>query len=162
MEVERLSDIEELRGLSTKYGIAWDTGDLAMLLDVFAEDGVFDESAQGYPAAHGHAALAVCFKTFQQVLAGGTFHAATNHLYTFAGKSLAEGTVYQIGEAATDVGVIQVNNIFIDRYERIAGRWRIKSRVLKHRTPPRRIDSHPLPNPLADARTMSEGRTPEC
>jgi uncharacterized protein (TIGR02246 family) len=137
LDVDRLVDVEEIRQLSYRYAWGWDTGDLEMVLGVFTEDAVWDESALGVPRCTGQGEIGAAFGQLRPAISGGSLHPATNHMVTFSDPENATGVCYFLGDAVTPEGaLVSAHGAFEDVYVRTDQGWRIASRVARALMPP--------------------------
>lgn len=158
--LDRLVAKDEIRELALLYCRGVDRKDIALLRDLYTDDGTDDHS----PYFNGPAADYIGFleRSLPHMHAGA--HHVCNHLIALAddGES-AEGEVYAIawhlvpdrsegaapGALAHDVQAVR----YIDRYRREQGRWKFASRVLSFDMKLLLPDAHAgtMPDPLADA-----------
>jgi ketosteroid isomerase-like protein len=126
----RVGDLEEIRALTHRYGLAIDTYDLDGIVDVFVPDGTFDCSAFGLEVYEGAESIRAFFGHNQQVMAN-QIHMYSNQIVEFDGPDEAHGTVYLQQDGYTHDGArIQCLGLNRDRYVRTGEGWRIAHRVI--------------------------------
>ncbi len=125
--VEDRLDIQEL---VARYAFFCDTAQYDKIEGLFTEDGSFDESIIGMPAANGRAALRQLFMG-EGGKAKFMIHLNCNHLlHSFSGNA-ASGTSHLHVEAMTDDGkVLRLFGYYDDTYAKLAGEWLLRSRKL--------------------------------
>lgn len=124
--IERLEALDAIRQLASKYALAIDVRDLDAIVSLYVED------VKVGPQAQGRAALR---EVFDRVLRGfrTTSHQVQNHVISFDRPDQAQGLVtcrceHEVETAAGPKWVV-VQNLYHDRYERIAGHWYFRGRV---------------------------------
>jgi ketosteroid isomerase-like protein len=126
----RVGDLEEIRALTHRYGLALDTFDLDGIVEAFAADATFDCSAFGLEVYEGEESIRAFFAHNQQVMAN-QIHMYSNHIVEFDGPDEAHGTVYLEQDGYTHEGArIQCLGLNRDRYVRTDDGWRIAHRVI--------------------------------
>jgi ketosteroid isomerase-like protein len=126
----RVADLEEIRALTHRYGLALDTFDLDGIVGVFAPDATFDCTAFGLEICEGEERIRAFFAHNQQVMAN-QIHMFSNHIIEFDGPDEAHGTNYLEQDGYTHAGQrIQCLGLNRDRYERTEQGWRITHRVI--------------------------------
>jgi ketosteroid isomerase-like protein len=124
------AELEEIRALTHRYGLALDTFDLDGIVDVFTPDGIFDCSAFGLEVCDGQESIRTFFDHNQQVMAN-QIHMFSNHIIDFDGPDEAHGTNYLEQDGYTHDGArIQCLGLNRDEYVRTDNGWRIKRRVI--------------------------------
>jgi ketosteroid isomerase-like protein len=126
----RVADLEEIRALTHRYGLALDTFDLEGIVAVFTPDGTFDCSAFGLELCKGAESIRTFFAHNQQVMAN-QIHMFSNHIIELDGPDEAHGTNYLEQDGYTHEGArIQCLGLNRDRYVRTDDGWRIRSRAI--------------------------------
>ena len=126
----RVADLEEIRALTHRYGLALDTFDLDGIVTVFTPDGTFDSSAFGLEVCEGEESIRGFFGHNQQVMAN-QIHMFSNHIIEFDGADAAHGTNYLEQDGYTHDGArIQCLGLNRDRYVRTGDGWRIARRTI--------------------------------
>lgn len=125
------SDVEEIRRLTSDYAWAIDRFELDELMELFTEDGVFDMTPLGAPAAsEGQAAVR---EGFAALIAGlkDCVHMMMNHRIDVQGNT-ATGTSYCHAFMISADGEKADNLItYEDTYAREASGWKFRSRIIK-------------------------------
>ena len=126
--VEDRLDIQEV---VARYAFLCDTKQYERIGEVFADDAVFDESIIGMPVTRGKAAILALF-----VAQGGAaefmIHLNGNHLISEYSESAASGTSHLHVEVLMKDGrQLHFYGYYADDYDKVAGRWLLKSRTLK-------------------------------
>jgi ketosteroid isomerase-like protein len=133
---EHLADVEAIRALTHRYGLALDAFDLDGILAVFAPDGVFDCTAFGLERMEGRASLRQFFDHNEQAMAN-QMHVFANHIIEIDGSDEAHGTNYLLQDGYTKEGArIQCLGLNRDRYVRTPDGWLIKERTITPLVPP--------------------------
>jgi ketosteroid isomerase-like protein len=126
----RVADLEEIRALTHRYGLALDTFDLDGIVGVFTPDGTFDCTAFGLEVCDGSESIRAFFAHNQQVMAN-QIHMFSNHIIEFEGADAARGTNYLQQDGYTHDGArIQCLGLNRDRYVRTEDGWRISARAI--------------------------------
>jgi uncharacterized protein (TIGR02246 family) len=126
----RVADLEEIRALTHRYGLALDTFDLDGIVGVFTPDGVFDCTAFGLEVCDGEESIRSFFAHNQGVMAN-QIHMFSNHIIDFDSADDAHGTNYLEQDGYTHEGArIQCLGLNRDTYVRTEGGWRIKRREI--------------------------------
>jgi ketosteroid isomerase-like protein len=110
---QQLSDLEELRQLTSRYSDAVDRGDSKRYAETFTEDGVCNCDEMDQPSMHGRAAIAAAVDAFVQ-FHSHWIHMATNHGITELGSDRATGWCYFNLQGVTKEGA---PTSMIGRYE---------------------------------------------
>jgi len=137
MDLQQLSDLDEIRRLTYDYAFAWDTRRPADYAACFTEDGVIDSSPSdpNIPPAVGREAIAaLCAAIIGQQLSpdgpGGSVHAQWNHRIDLDGDRAA-GTVYFCALGALVNGSrTEWYGYYRDEYVRTPEGWRFALREL--------------------------------
>src|SRR4051794_20672839 len=132
----QLADLEEIRTLTHRYGLALDRFDLDATVAVFAPDAVFDMSAFGLPVVEGHHGLREFF-THTVTTMASQMHLFANHVIEFVGADAARGTNYLFQDGRNQEGQrIHSLGLNEDSYVRLADGWRIARRRISPLIPP--------------------------
>jgi SnoaL-like domain len=125
----RIDDIEEIRQLSYKYFWGWDADEVEVMINVFTEDGVNDQTRNGSFIVKGHDELRKHFNEWRPAMAH-VFHMVGNHIIEFDDDDHAHGTNCQDGIAVMKDGSrLSGKHYFSDEYVRTPKGWRISKRV---------------------------------
>jgi hypothetical protein len=131
----RVADLEEIRALTHRYGLALDTFDLDGIVGVFTSDGTFDCSAFDLEVCEGEESIRTFFDHNQKVMAN-QIHMFSNHIIEFDGANEAHGTNYLEQDGYTHDGArIQCLGLNRDRYVRTEDGWRIARRAISPLVP---------------------------
>jgi ketosteroid isomerase-like protein len=131
----RVVDLEEIRALTHRYGLALDTFDLEGIVESFTPDGTFDCSAFELDVYTGAESIRAFFAHNQQVMAN-QIHMFSNHIIEFDGADEAHGTNYLEQDGYTHDGArIQCLGVNRDRYVRTQDGWRIAHRAISPLVP---------------------------
>jgi ketosteroid isomerase-like protein len=134
---DQLADLEAIRALTHRYGLALDAFDLTGTVAVFTPDAVFDCTAFGRERVEGHDRLRAFYEHNQQVMASQV-HVFANHIIVFDGADAAHGTNYLVQDGYTKKGdrvtCLALNR---DRYVRTTEGWRIRERTIMPLLPPK-------------------------
>jgi SnoaL-like domain len=120
--IERLESIEEIRQLPARYALALDMRDLDALVGLFPDDVEVGTS-------RGREALRSWFDRTLRVQFTGTAHHVGNHVIEFEDADHARGVVYSKNEHETGAEWVIMQMMYIDDYERRAGRWYFRRRL---------------------------------
>jgi ketosteroid isomerase-like protein len=128
--LRRMEDRESLRTLVTRYGLAIDGRDMAVLADLFTRDAILD-SADGTVRAVGREAIVAFYRERFAVL-GPTFHFTHDHLVTLDphNEDAAEGIITAHSESVLDGVPLWAALRYLDRYRRVEGAWQFAHRRL--------------------------------
>jgi ketosteroid isomerase-like protein len=124
--IDRLEALVAIRQLASKYALAIDVRDLDAIVALYVDDVRAGADARGRPALRA---------VFDRVLRGftTTAHQVQNHVIDFDDANHAQGlvTCRCEHEVATPAGPrwVIVQNLYHDRYQRVAGRWYFRARV---------------------------------
>jgi len=123
--VARLADLEAIRDLARRYAhFVWQR-DAAGAVALFTEDAVMDTGDR--PPVEGRDAL---FEVYRAIFAVSEFHPTIhNHVVDLDGDT-ATGTCYLELEASIDGACQKGSGYYEDRYTRLAGEWKFRSRKL--------------------------------
>ena len=126
--VQRLEDIEEIRNLVTRYGIAMDERDRAETEQMFTRDATLG-SPDGTFAATGAKEIVDFYQARWDVL-GPSFHIAHGHTIDIDpdDPDRAEGVVTAHAEVVRNGAAMVAAIIYEDTYRREDGRWKFASR----------------------------------
>jgi hypothetical protein len=119
----RLEATDEIRQLVAKYCLALDMRDLDALCGLFPED------VRVGGGASGRRALKAWFDETLREQFTGTAHVTGNHIIEFDDAHHARGVVYSRNEHETGGDWVIMTMIYLDRYERQAGRWLFRRRL---------------------------------
>jgi uncharacterized protein (TIGR02246 family) len=134
--IDRLESLDEIRQLAAKYSLALDMRDMDAMAGLFAPDVRVSRDHQGREALR---------KWLDETMRHpftGTSHHIGNHIIEFDDADHAHGIVYSKNEHETGAEWVAMQMMYVDDYERIAGRWCFRRRVPLYwyaadlRTPP--------------------------
>jgi ketosteroid isomerase-like protein len=136
MAADRLADLDAIRTLTARYGLAVDSFDLEGVMDVYADDATLDLTSLGMPKLEGRAALREFYDGSIQGMEH-QIHIVTNHVIELDGGDAAHGTHYVLANAHLKDGTkILVHGLHTDTYTRTDSGWRVATRVLTMLIPP--------------------------
>ncbi len=123
--LQELADREAIRDLVCRYAHhVWQKQGTAAAL-LFTEDGEMDTGAP--PVLRGRAAL---LEAYERMLDDASFQPfVSNHVISLAGDE-ASGTCYLDLRATTDGRSMIGSGFYEDRYQRVDGEWKFRSRKL--------------------------------
>jgi ketosteroid isomerase-like protein len=128
--VERLEARNAISELVTAYAVACDEHDLARLETLFTDDICF-ESASGVLRSEGKEAV---MAMFARVLAtrGPGYHWTHDHVITIdpGDEDCASGSILSHAETTPDGKPSLAAMRYADRYVRVGGKWKFRSRKL--------------------------------
>jgi ketosteroid isomerase-like protein len=131
-----LADLEAIRTLTARYGLAVDTFDLEGVMAVYADDATLDLSALGMPVLEGKAALREFYDGSIQGM-DTQIHLVANHVIALDGPDAAHGTHYVLANANLKDGTkILVHGLHTDTYRKGASGWQVATRTLSMLVPP--------------------------
>jgi hypothetical protein len=131
-----LAEIEAIRTLTHRYGLALDSFDVAAAVGVFVADGVFDCTAFGLERLEGHESLRAFFEHNHGAMAS-QMHLFANHVIVLDGPGAAHGTNYLLQDGFTKNGDrVTCLGLNRDRYARTDEGWRIQARTITPLVPP--------------------------
>ena len=123
--VRALADKEAIRDLARRYADCVWRKDVAGAVALFAEDGEMDTGDR--PPIRGRAALGA---EYQRMITGPQFHPFVhNHLVELGGDT-ATGRCYLDLRATVDGKSMIGSGWYDDRYVRVGGEWKFRSRKL--------------------------------
>ncbi len=144
--IDRLESLDAIRQLACKYALAIDVRDLDAVVSLYVPD------VKAGPQAQGRAAL---LAVFDRVLRGfgATSHQVQNHVIEFDDADHAQGLVtcrceHEVMTPEAGPKWVVVQNLYHDRYERVAGHWCFRGRV-QNRLYGTAVDDPPV-GPLKD------------
>lgn len=121
--IERLESIDAIRQLAAKYSLALD------MRDADAWVGLFPEDVKVGNGQFGRAALRDWFDETMRSQFTGTSHHIGGHVIEFDDADHAQGVVYSKNEHECDGEWVIMQMMYVDRYERIGGRWHFRRRL---------------------------------
>jgi hypothetical protein len=138
----------ELMELCARYSFYVDTFQLHPLVELFTDDGVFDESAVGMGRYEGHDVIRAYFRDDLFPVVDAWLHLTSNFIVDCIDGSSASGRCSTIMDADVQGGAWLHGTVWYeDDYVRTDGGWRFRSRVVKPYT---KLDLGPLSAALAD------------
>lgn len=125
-----LQDREELHELLGRYCLYADTFQIERVMELWAEDAVFDETRTGTGLHQGHSAIRAFFLETRRILSH-MVHLTSNHVIDEISATHATGTCFCHVEALTKTEVpLRAFIYYNDHYIKVAGRWRFQTRVV--------------------------------
>lgn len=121
--LDRLESIDAIRQLAAKYSLALD------MRDADAWVGLFPEDVKVGGGKQGRAALRAWFDETMRRQFEGTSHHIGGHIIEFDDPDHAQGVVYSKNEHECGVEWVIMQMMYVDRYERIDGRWFFRRRL---------------------------------
>jgi hypothetical protein len=121
--LDRLESTEEIRQLVARYGLALDMRDVDALVGLFVDDVRVGRDSSG------RRALRDWLDETLRVQFTGTSHHIGNHVIEFEDVDHARGVVYSKNEHETPTEWVIMQMMYVDDYERRAGRWFFKRRL---------------------------------
>jgi ketosteroid isomerase-like protein len=123
--LQELADREAIRDLACRYAHHVWQKQVAAAVELFTEDGEMDTGEP--PLLRGRAAL---LETYERMLGDGHFQPfVSNHVISLAGDE-ASGTCYLDLRATADGRSMIGSGYYEDRYRRVDGEWKFRSRKL--------------------------------
>ena len=128
--IRRLEDIEDIRALVTRYGIAMDERQMDVTRAMFTPDARLT-SKDGAFAAEGLAAILQTYQARFDVL-GASYHVAHGHIIDVDPEDpdRATGTVTAHAEVVRNGTPMLVALIYEDQYQRHEGAWKFAAREM--------------------------------
>lgn len=131
--IEERAKLQELTYL---YAMYVDTKQTDKVVELFTDDAIMNEDGIGYPSAQGRENLRSIFADGATQV-GSMIHYVTNHIITEYAETSAAGQCFVFAEARTLKGdPVRVFGYYDDKYVKIDGQWRFKSRHVKAVIPP--------------------------
>ncbi len=123
--LQELADREAIRDLACRYAHHVWQKEGAAAAQLFTEDGEMDTGEP--PVLRGRAAL---LEAYERMLGDGSFQPfVSNHVISLEGDE-ASGTCYLDLRATTDGRSMIGSGYYQDRYRRVDGAWKFRSRRL--------------------------------
>lgn len=120
--LERIESRDEIRQLASKYALALDMRDLDALVNLFPAD------VRVGGGTSGRAALKAWFSDTLRLQFDGTSHHVGSQIVELTGPDTALGVVYSKNEHETGADWVIMQMMYVDRYERVEGRWYFRKR----------------------------------
>lgn len=121
--LDRLESLDEIRQLAAKYALALD------MRDADAWVGLFPRDVAVGGGKSGREALRAWFDETMRRTFTGTAHHIGNHIIEFESADVANGVVYSKNEHEAGEDWVIMQMMYIDRYERLEGRWLFRRRL---------------------------------
>jgi len=121
--IDRLESIDQIRQLAAKYSLALD------MRDADAWVGLFPEDVKVGGGKQGRAALRAWFDDTMRRQFDGTSHHIGGHIIEFDDPDHAQGVMYSKNEHECGNEWVIMQMMYVDRYERTAGRWFFRKRL---------------------------------
>jgi hypothetical protein len=123
--LQELADREAIRDLACRYAHHVWQKEVPAAIGLFTEDGEMDTGEP--PVLRGRAAL---LEAYERMLGDGHFQPfVSNHVVSLAGDE-ASGTCYLDLRATVDGRSMIGSGYYDDRYQRVGGDWKFRSRKL--------------------------------
>ena len=130
-----VADRLEIQELVALYTLRTDTRDFRSVPDLFAEDGVWDETVLGAPLCTGREAIDAAFGALAAADVRYVVHInGVHHIAAFTGES-ASGTSHLHAELMVGDRRVTVFGYYADEYVKVNGRWRFARRNLAELVP---------------------------
>lgn len=127
--MDRIEDRLAIRDLTSRYAFYVDTFQNDKLMELWAEDAVFDESRVGTGLHVGATVIGAFFDELKKTVTHQA-HITANQLIEELDDTHAKGIVFSIVEAVTIAGNMRAVVYYADEYVKAGGRWRFQSRVI--------------------------------
>jgi hypothetical protein len=127
--MDRIEDRLAIRDLTSRYAYYVDTFQNDKIMELWAEDAVFDESRVGTGRHVGASAIEAFFGEVKKTVTHQA-HITANQLIEELHDTRAKGIVFSIVEAVTVAGNMRAVVYYSDEYVKAGGRWRFQSRVI--------------------------------
>jgi hypothetical protein len=127
--MDRIEDRLAIRDLTSRYAYYVDTFQNDKLMELWAEDAVFDESRVGTGLHVGASAIGAFFDELKKTVTHQA-HITANQLIEELHDTRAKGIVFSVVEAVTLAGNMRAVVYYSDEYVKAGGRWRFQSRVI--------------------------------
>lgn len=128
---------EAIRELAYRYCFYFDTKQYHAIADLFAKDGVFDETTVGFPLLSGKDQIAAFFTGGTTNVLSYAAHYVTNHFLTELHEKEAKGICHLLFEGALrDGSRVRILGYIEDHYVRVGAKWLFGSRKLTTFAPP--------------------------
>jgi len=121
--IERLESLDEIRQLVARYALALDQRDLDALCGLFPPDVRVGREERGRDA------LKRWFDDTLRSQFTGTAHVTGNHIIELDAPDRARGVLYSRNEHETGDAWVCMTMLYVDDYERSAGRWYFRRRL---------------------------------
>lgn len=136
MGIDRIEDRLAIDELRNRYALWVDTDQLEPLLELFADDMVFDELALGGERVEGAPAVREMFTRHLGVMKAHV-HYVTNGITEFRGENEAWGRCNYLWQAVyPDDSQGYSTGYYEDTYTRLDGTWLFKTRYVHPYCPP--------------------------
>jgi hypothetical protein len=133
-------DIQELVAL---YTFRTDTRDFGSIPELFAADGVWDETVLGAPLCDGRDAISAAFTALAAADVGYVVHInGAHHISAFTGET-ASGTSHLHAELMVGGDRMTVLGYYRDEYVKVDGAWRFSLRKLEALAPVAGLPAQP-------------------
>jgi hypothetical protein len=127
--MDRIEDRLAIQELTARYAYYVDTFQNDKIMELWAEDAIFDESRVGTGRHEGSRAIAVFFDEVKKTVTHQA-HITANHLIDELEGTKGKGIVFSIVEAVTSAGNMRAVVYYADEYVKTGERWRFQSRVI--------------------------------
>jgi ketosteroid isomerase-like protein len=132
----RIDDLEAIRQLTIMYAYHIDRFELEPLVELFAQDALWNAESIGLGAFKGHDSIREFF-THDFDTAENHMHLITNQVVTRLDGDEAEGFCYFFGKGQLKAGGnMTAGGRYDDHYVRTDDRWRFQRRALIALIPP--------------------------
>jgi hypothetical protein len=127
--MHQIEDRLAIGELTSRYAYYVDTFQNDKIMELWAEDAVFDESRVGTGRHEGVRAIEAFFIEVKKSVTHQA-HITANQLIEELNDTRAKGIVFSIVEAVTAAGNMRAVVYYSDEYVKIGGRWRFQSRAI--------------------------------
>ncbi len=129
MTIAPLEERLAIQELGARYAFRCDTGRYSEIAELFAEDGIFDETVIGLPLCSGREAIAAFFPSMAPMI-GYLIHLSSNHQLTAYDGMTAASTTHLHVEASVLGNPVRILGYYDDRYAKVDGSWLFTRRTL--------------------------------
>jgi len=127
--MDQIEDRLAIQELTSRYAYYVDTFQNDKLMELWAEDAIFDESRVGTGLHEGAGAIAAFFDELKKTVTHQA-HITANQIIEDLDDTHAKGLVFSIVEAVTIAGNMRAVVYYSDEYVKAGGLWRFQSRVI--------------------------------
>jgi SnoaL-like domain len=124
----------EIQEVIAKYAFRIDTKRYGELSELFAEDGVWDETVIGLPLCEGRSTIHEFFSGVGDAI-GFVFHMNGNHHVTAFNGATASSTVHLFGEGRFAGRDVRILGYYHDEFVKVDGAWLFARRTLAEIAP---------------------------
>jgi SnoaL-like domain len=125
-----VEDRLEIQELAARYVFRCDTARYDEVGELFAEDGVWDETVVGLPLCEGRPAIHEFFSSMAQADLEWMIHVLGSQQLTQFDRDTASGTYHLHVEGVFNGNAVRILGYYADDYVKVDGRWLFKHRKL--------------------------------